>query len=158
MVPQDYGFLDTCPKTHTSRIGRFGCAAIMFFIGCAGSLQAQNLGQKYTTASGNAVTVYSISWPTPVSSVTADVEVCAAANAASPTLAFPSYFQLRFADGGAIGSYGSKKQPTLERTQLKPKQCVRGWLDFAVTSGQMPTAIRYHEAGADKKTIEWRVK
>ena len=153
MFPQGYGLL----KTRTSRIRRFGFAAIVF-VGCAGAAQSQAPGQKYTTASGNVVTVYSISWPTPVSSVTADVEVCAAANAGPTTFAFPSYFQLRFADGGAIASYGSKKQPTLERTQLKPKQCVRGWLDFAVTSGQMPTVIRYHEAGADKKTIEWRVK
>jgi hypothetical protein len=77
---------------------------------------------------------------------------------ASYTFAFPSFFQLRFADGGAIAPYGSKKQPTLERAPLQSKQCARGWLDFAVTSGQKPVLIRYHEAGADNKPIEWPVK
>jgi len=120
--------------------------------------QAQRLGQKQSTASGNLVTVYSISWPTPVSSVSADVEVCAGPKAPANTFAFPSFFQLHFADGGAIAPYGSKKQPTLERTPLKPKECVRGWLDFAVTSGQKPTVIRYHEMSGEKKVIEWPVK
>jgi len=120
--------------------------------------QTQPLGQKQTTVSGNLVAVYSISWPTPISSVSADVEVCAGPNAPADSFAFPSFFQVHFADGGAIASYGSKKQPTLERTQLKPNQCARGWLDFAVTSGQKPTVIRYHEMSADKKVIEWPVK
>lgn len=120
--------------------------------------QAQQLGQKQSTASGHLVTVYSISWPTPISSVSADVEICAGPNAPANSFAFPSFFQLHFADGGAIASYGSKKQPTLERTPLKPNQCARGWLDFAVTSGQKPTVIRYHEMGADKKVIEWPVR
>jgi len=120
--------------------------------------QAQRLGEKQTTTSGNLVTVYSISWPTPVSSVSADVEVCAGPNIPPNSFAFPSFFQVHFVDGGAIAPYGSKKQPTFERTQLKPKQCVRGWLDFAVTSGQKPTVIRYHEVSADKKVIEWPVK
>jgi hypothetical protein len=120
--------------------------------------QTQPLGQKQTTATGHMVTVYSISWPTPLSSVSADVEVCAGPNAAADSFAFPSFFQVHFADGGAIASYGSKKQPTLERTPLKPKQCARGWLDFAVTSGQKPTVIRYHEMSADKSVIEWPIK
>ena len=120
--------------------------------------QTQPLGQKQSTASGHLVTVYSISWPTPLSSVSADVEVCAGPNAPADSFALPSFFQVQFADGGAIGSYGSKKQPTLERTPLRPKQCARGWLDFAVTSGQKPTVIRYHEMSADKTVIEWPVK
>jgi hypothetical protein len=125
---------------------------------CTASAQTQHLTEKRTTASGNVVTIYSIAWPTPVSPVSADVEVCASANAPPYTFAFPSYFQLRFADGGGIAPYGSKKQPTLERTPLQSKQCARGWLDFAVTSGQKPVLIRYHEAGADNKPIEWPVK
>lgn len=120
--------------------------------------QAQRLGQKQSTASGNLVTVYSTSWPTPISSVSADVEVCAGPNATANSFAFPSFFQLHFVDGGATASYGSKNQPTLEKSPLKPKQCARGWLDFAVTSGQKPTVIRYHEMSADKKVIEWAVK
>jgi hypothetical protein len=120
--------------------------------------QAQPLGQKRPTATGNLVTVYSISWPTPVSDVSADVEVCAGPNAPANNFAFPSYFQLRFIDGGAIASYGSKKQPTFERTPLKSNQCVRRWLNFAVTSGQRPAVIRYHEMSADEKVIEWPVK
>jgi hypothetical protein len=115
----------------------------------------QHLGQKVTTAAGNTVTVYSIAWPNDVNPVSANVEVCAGENA---TFAFPSYFQVHFADGGAIGSLGSHKQPTLERTHLEPKQCVRGWLDFIVTSGQKPVSIHYHEAGADKNPIDWAVK
>jgi hypothetical protein len=120
--------------------------------------EGQPLGQKQSTASGNLVTVYSISWPTPLSSVTADVEVCAGPSAPANSFAFPSFFQVHFVDGGAIGPYGSKKQPTFDRTPLKPKQCVRGWLDFAVTSGQKPTVIRYHEMSADKKIIEWPIR
>ena len=134
----------------------FGWTAALAFFLCNAPAQAQHLGEKRVTASGNVVTVYSIAWPTPVSSVTA--EVCASPNAPSNTFAFPSFFQLRFADGGAIASYGSKKKPTLERTPLNPKQCARGWLDFAVTSGQTPVVIRYHEVGADKKQVEWPVK
>jgi hypothetical protein len=118
----------------------------------------QRLGEKRTTASGNAVTVYSIAWPAGMNPVSADVEVCAGANAPPYTFAFPSYFQVHFADGGAIGAYGSRKQPTLERTPLASRQCARGWLDFAVTSGQKPVSIHYHEAGADKKPIDWAVK
>jgi hypothetical protein len=38
--------------------------------------QAQPLGQKQPTATGNLVTVYSILWPAPLSDVSADVEVC----------------------------------------------------------------------------------
>jgi hypothetical protein len=125
---------------------------------CTLPAQAQRLGQKQSTASGNQVTIYSISWPTPISSVTADVEVCAGPNAPANSFAFPSFFQLHFADGGAIAPYGSKKQPTLERTPLKPGQCARGWLNFAVTSGQKPTVIRYHETSSAKTAIEWPVK
>ncbi len=132
--------------------------AIAVLLCAAVSTQAQQFGQKQTTSSGHLVAVYSISWATPVSSVSADVEVCAGPNAPAESFAFPSFFQLHFADGGAIGSYGSKKQPTLERTPLKPGQCVRGWLDFAVTSGQKPTVVRYHEKSSEGKVIEWPVK
>jgi hypothetical protein len=140
------------------RLRAFGWTAALALLLCTAPTQAQHLSEKRTTASGNVVTVYSITWPTALSPVSADVEVCASTNAPPYTFAFPSYFQLRFADGGAIGAYGSRKRPTLEKTPLHSKECVRGWLDFAVVSGQTPIAIHYHEAGADKKPIEWPVK
>jgi len=140
----------------SSTSGFLGWTTLAVLLGAAPTM-AQRLGEKRTTETGHVVTVYSISWPTPISSVTADVEVCAGPGAPSSSFAFPSFFQLHFADGGVIASYGSKKQPTLEKTPLKPNQCVRGWLDFAVTSGQKPVAIRYHEVGQDKKPIEWPV-
>lgn len=143
---------------HSVALSLMSAFAILLCFTLPAQAQVQQLGQKQSTASGNLVTVYSISWPTPVSSVSADVEVCAGPMAPANTFAFPSFFQLHFADGGAIAPYGSKKQPTLERTPLKPKECVRGWLDFAVTSGQKPTVIRYHEVSAEKKVIEWPVK
>jgi len=151
---------------HRSRLGQqpadsmraFGLTAALALLLCTAPAQAQHLAEKRTTASGNVVTVYSIAWPTPLSPVSADVEVCASANPPPYTFAFPSFFQVRFADGGAIGAYGSQKKPTLERTPLKSKQCARGWLDFAVVSGQTPVGIHYHEAGVDKKPIEWPVK
>jgi hypothetical protein len=154
------------PGTHRRNLNGtlFHCAGLSFIVAFAILLcttlraQTQTLGQKQTTASGHLVTVYSISWPTPISSVSAEVEVCAGPDAPADSFAFPSFFQVHFADGGAIASYGSKKQPALERTPLKPKQCARGWLDFAVTSGQKPAVIRYHEMSADKKVIEWPVK
>lgn len=134
-------------------------AAVFVLVACGGErAHGQRLGQKQTTSSGHVVTVYAISQPTPISNVSADVEVCAGPNAGAYDFAFPSFFQLHFADGGAIGSYGSHKQPALERTALKPNQCARGWLDFAVTTGQKPTVIRYHETSADHKVIEWPVK
>jgi hypothetical protein len=133
-----------------------GWAVLAILLG-ATLASAQRLGEKRTTSTGHVVAVYSISWPAPLSSVTADVEVCAGPGAPASSFAFPSFFQVRFADGGAIASYGSKKQPTLERTSLKPNQCARGWLDFAVTSGQTPVAIRYHETGPGNKVIEWPV-
>jgi hypothetical protein len=154
-------------RRHRDRIAALGrCARLS--VGVAGIFavllsgawmaHAQRLGQKVSTASGNVIAVYSISWPGPMNSVSAEVEICAGPNAPANTFAFPSFFQVHFADGGAIGSYGSRKQPTLERTPLKPGQCARGWLDFAVTSGQKPTVIRYHEMSADKKVLEWPVK
>jgi hypothetical protein len=136
----------------------FGLPAALALLLCTASAQTQHLGEKRTTASGNVVTVYSITWPTGMNPVSADVEVCASANAPPYTFAFPSYFQVHFADGGAIGAYGSRKKPTLERTPLESRQCVRGWLDFAVTSGQTPVSLHYHEMGADKKPIDWPVK
>ena len=136
----------------------FGFTAALALSLWSAPAQSQHLSKKRTTASGNVVTVFSIAWPTPLSDVTADVEVCASPNAPRYTYAFPSFFQVHFADGGAIGAYGSQKKPTLERTPLQPKQCARGWLNFAVTSGQKPVAIHYHEAGADNEPIEWAVK
>jgi hypothetical protein len=132
--------------------------AALAVLTCAASAQTQHLKEKRITKSGNVVTIYSIAWPTPVSNVSADVEVCASANAPPYTFAFPSYFQLRFADGGTIAPYGSQKKPTLERTPLASTQCARGWLDFAVTSGQKPVVIHYHEPGADNAPIDWPVK
>jgi hypothetical protein len=147
---------------NSSRVSDWGALALIvafaILLGPTLRAQTQRLGQKQSTASGHLVTVYSISWPTPISSVSAEVEICAGADAPANSFAFPSFFQLHFVDGGAIASYGSKKQPTLERTPLKPNQCARGWLDFAVTPGQKPTVIRYHETSADKKAIEWAVK
>ena len=125
-------------------------------LACAPLARAQTFPDKHTTASGAVVTVYAIAWPNPTSPVSADVEVCASATAQN-AFAFPSFFQVHFVDGGVIGSVGSIKKPSLERTPLKPKQCARGWLDFAVVNGQKPVAIHYHEAGADKKPIEWAV-
>jgi hypothetical protein len=132
-------------------------APAMGFALLIGQLSAQpsHFPDKRTTESGNIVTAYSIGWKGPLNDVIADVEVCAAPNAPPYTFAFPSYFQVRFSDGTAIGAYGSQKKPTLERTPLQSKECARGWLNFAVVSGQTPVAIRYHEAGADKKPIEW---
>jgi hypothetical protein len=103
----------------------FALAAALGLLMCTASAQ-QHLGEKRITASGNVVTVYSIAWPTPVSPVNADVEVCASANAPPYTFAFPSYFQLRFADGGIIAPYGSRKKPTLENAA--PVQTVRAGL------------------------------
>jgi len=143
--------------TSNQPIRTMAIAAALTLLPWTSSAQ-EHFPSKRTTVSGHVVTVYSISWPSPVSPVSADVEVCASATATQPTFAFPSYFQLHFADGGVIGSLGSAKKPALERTPLQPKQCARGWLDFIVTSGQTPVGIRYHEAGADKKPIEWPLK
>ena len=57
-----------------------------------------------------------------------------------------------------IGSAGTAKQPNLETTPLKAKQCARGWIQFAVVVGQKPVAIHYHELSKDKKPIDWPVK
>ena len=111
--------------------------------------------KRRTTESGSIVAV-SIAWPTLVNNVGADVE--ASANAPPYTFAFPSYFQLPFADGGIIALYGSQKKPTLERTARVSKHCARGWLDFAMTSGRKPVSIHDHKPGADNKPIDWPVK
>jgi hypothetical protein len=50
---------------------------------CTAPAQTQHLTEKRTTAGGNLVTIYSIAWPTPVSPVSADVEVCAGRECAS---------------------------------------------------------------------------
>jgi len=123
-------------------------------------VDAQQLGVARPTASGQTVTVYSLAWPNPASNVTAEVQVCAGASQPAPyTFAFPSYFQVKFEDGTGIAAYGSRKQPTFERTPLTaPHQCVRGWLDYATSTNQRPVMLRYHEAGADGKPIEWPIK
>jgi len=137
--------------------GRFALAGLTV-LAFAASARPQPPADRRTTTTGNLVAAYAIVWPNPTSPVSADVEVCAGADAPPNLFAFPSFFQLRFADGGVIGSAGSLKKPPLEKTPLRPKQCARGWLDFVVTAGQKPVAIRYREAGADKKPIEWPVK
>src|SRR5947209_6278885 len=77
-----------------------GSTAALALLLCSSlPLQAQQIGQKQTTSSGHVVTVYSISWPTPVSSVSAEVEVCAGPKAPNDSFAFPSFFQVHFADG-----------------------------------------------------------
>ena len=120
--------------------------------------RAQQLPDRHTTETGRTVTVYAISWPTPLSNVVADVEVCAGQNTPPYTFAFPSFFQLHFSDGSAIGGFGGARKPTFEKTPLKSGQCARGWIEFAVTSGQTPVAIHYHERSKDGKAIDWTVK
>ncbi|HEV2180957.1 MAG TPA: hypothetical protein VGR59_11600 [Gemmatimonadaceae bacterium] len=132
-------------------------AALALLVG-AHLAPAQQAPDRRITESGKTVTVYSISWPTPISNVVADVEVCAGDNAPQGTFAFPSWFQLHFDDGTAVGSAGTAKQPNLEMTALKAKQCARGWVQFAVVVGQKPVAIHYHELSKDKKPIAWPVK
>jgi hypothetical protein len=135
----------------------YGLLSAMALALVAHAASAQLASGRRTTESGRVVTVYSISWPTPISSVVAEVEVCAGDNAPAGTFAFPSFFQLHFADGSAIGSSGTAKQPNLEITPLKAKQCARGWIQFAVVAGQRPVAIHYHELSRDKKPIDWPV-
>jgi len=147
----------SCDDRPMTTRGCFTLATITILVAAAPA-RGQQAADTHTTASGNVVSVHTIAWPNPTSPVSADVEVCAGANPPPNLFAFPSFFQLRFADGGVIGSVGSIKKPSFERTPLAAKQCARGWLDFVVTAGQKPIAIRYREAGADKKPIEWAVK
>ena len=68
---------------------------------------AQQAPDHRTTESGKTVTVYSITWPTPISNVVADVEVCAEESARQGTFAFPSRTEspgvrLRLTDGPAM--------------------------------------------------------
>lgn len=138
------------------RVSRF--IAVLALLPSAHLASAQHMPDRRVTESGKTVTVYSISWPTPISNVVADVEVCAGDNAPQGTFAFPSWFQLHLADGSVIGSGGTAKQPNLEITPLKAKQCARGWIQFATVVGQKPVAIHYHELSKDKKPIDWPVK
>lgn len=132
--------------------------AMLAVLALARLASAQQAPDRRVTESGKTVTVYSITWPTPISNVVADVEVCAGDNAPQGTFAFPSWFQLHLADGSVIGSAGTAKQPNLEITPLKAKQCARGWIQFALVVGQKPVAIHYHELSKDKKPIDWPVK
>jgi len=137
------------------------CVAAIAFASVALSAQA-HFPDKRTTESGDVVTLHSVTLPPAGNAggmVSADVEVCASDHASPYAHAFPSYFQLHFADKGAIGGgLALPGKPPLETTPLKPKQCVRGWMNFAVTPGQVPVSIHYHEAGADKKPIDWMLK
>ena len=62
---------------------------------------------------------------------------------------------IKAAIGGGLALPG---KPPLEITPLKPKQCVRGWMNFAVTPGQVPVSIHYRELSAEKKPIDWMIK
>ena len=142
------------------RFTTFGLAALALRAVIASA--QQRYPDKRTTASGDVVTIYSIAAPPAGNAggmVSADVEVCASEHASEDGHAFPSYFQLHFADKGVIGEgLALPGKPPLEITPLKPKQCVRGWMNFAVTPGQVPVSIHYRELSADKKPIDWMIK
>ncbi len=100
------------------------------------------LPKRQTTPTGNFITLYA--FQSSGSVVNADVRICTSAHTPAGTEAIPEFFTLKLSSGAVVRLTGvSSKSPALRVTPLGPKQCVRGWITFAVPHGAHPSALLY---------------
>jgi hypothetical protein len=110
------------------------------------------LPQRLTTPTGNFITLYAFNSNGHVEKL--DVGVCASSHTPTGTEAIPEFFTLSLSNGSSVRIAGpSAKMPALRVTPLKPKQCVRGWLSFALPKGAHAVALVYTYG----KPIRWRL-
>ena len=64
------------------------------------------------------------------------MKICTSAHTPKGTEAIPQFFTLKLSNGTIVHLTSlSPKSPALNVTPLGPKQCVRGWITFAVPRG-----------------------
>jgi hypothetical protein len=120
-----------------------------------GSAAPVKLPEKLETSTGNFITLYRYVGPTSKSRVaSADVEICTSAHTPAGTEAYPPFFQLALRGGTTVHvSPTAARSPALKITPLGPKQCVRGWISFAVPPGAKVSALAYVYA----TPIRWKL-
>ncbi|HEY4349258.1 MAG TPA: hypothetical protein VGM80_16905 [Gaiellaceae bacterium] len=131
--------------------GLTACAALEV----AGFASAGKLPEPIKTPTGNFITLYAYVAPTAnhrVASV--DVSICTSSHTPKITEAYPPFFTLALSSGVSVHiSASAAKSPALRITPLGPKQCVRGWVSFAVPSGAHVASLVYTFG----KPIRWRL-
>jgi hypothetical protein len=100
------------------------------------------LPKQQTTPTGNFITLYA--FQASGSAANADVKICTSAHTPVGTEAVPQFFTLKLSNGAIVRLTAlSPKSPALKVTPLGPKQCVRGWITFAVPHGAHTSALLY---------------
>jgi hypothetical protein len=99
------------------------------------------LPKTLTTPTGNFITLYAVK--TAGGYASADIKVCTSAHTPKGTMVIPSFYSLRLSNGTLVHPGSAVRTPALRMVPLAPKQCVRGWLSFAVPKGTKPTALLY---------------
>lgn len=101
---------------------------------------------EQTSSTGNFFTLEAYD-PPGKGSTTANFEmkVCTSDHTPAGTALEPLFFQVALSGGGGmvIESPTIAKSPALKPTPLGKKQCVEGWLGFAVPSGKSVASLVY---------------
>jgi hypothetical protein len=126
--------------TFRSCLGMFaGLALVAGGTAAAGGVK---LPKQLTTPTGNFITLYA--FQATGSAANADVKICTSARTPKGTEAIPQFFTLKLSNGAIVHLTSlSPKSPALNVTPLGPKQCIRGWITFAVPRGARPTELLY---------------
>ncbi len=100
------------------------------------------LPKQQTTPTGNFITLYA--FQSAGSAASADVKICTSAHTPAGTEAIPQFFTLKLSNRTIVHlTTLSPKSPALRVTPLGPRQCVRGWITFAVPRGGHPSELLY---------------
>jgi hypothetical protein len=121
---------------------RIASVLVLAAVAAASALGAPvKLPRTLKTPTGNFITLYAVK--TSGGHTMADVKVCTSASTPAGTAVIPSFYSLRLSNGSSVRPGAAVKSPALVMTLLKPLQCVRGWLSFAVPKGASATALVY---------------
>jgi hypothetical protein len=127
-------------------------AVLLVALVLAATAAGAKLPMQLTTPTGNFITLFAFGTSGQVAN--ADVRICTSAHTPVGTEAIPFFFSLRLSNGSSVRvAAASSKSPALHVTPLGPKQCVRGWISFAVPKGSHPAALVYTYG----KPIEWEL-
>ena len=117
-----------------------GAALVVGGSAAAGGVR---LPKQQVTPTGNFITLYA--FQAVGSAANADVKICTSAHTPKGTEAIPEFFTLELSNGAIVHLTSlSPKSPALNVTPLGPKQCVRGWITFAVPHGAHPIGAALH--------------
>jgi hypothetical protein len=113
---------------------------------------ATPLPKRLTTPTGNFITLYSVD--SKGGGEDADVSICTSAHTPAGTEAIPLFFTLQLSNGALVHVTTGAKSPALQVTPLGPKQCVRGWIRFAVPHGKHAVLLVYQYGSP----IKWKLR